>query len=400
MEKKKWIIILLPLGIALIVIGVFFIHQHLKVKNAKVNIILKDPMVLEFATTKKVSDFIEEINGTIVDDYVIDSTTLGEKTIRFTFINEDKIKVPYSYQVKVVDTVAPMIRMGNSYTIKKDEDSEFYKNIFCGDNQDDRPKCYIEGDYDVGVVGSYPLVLKAVDKSGNTSEKAFTLNVIEKIDKQKTPTEKKYTPFSEILKEYKNEHTKIGLDISKWQGEVDMEKLKLAGVEFLILRVGGTRGTDGEYFVDEQFKRNIELANSYHIPVGVYFYSYSETTKAAIQDAKWVVEQLKPYQIDLPIAFDWENWDYFNDFSLSFFGLTEMAKAFLSTVEKAGYKGMLYSSKNFLEDIWYPVDYDIWLAHYTKKTTYQGNYRFWQLCDNGKIDGIQGGVDVNVMYID
>ena len=67
--------------------------------------------------------------------------------------------------------------------------------------------------------------------------------------------------------------------------------------------------------------------------------------------------------------------------------------------EKAGSKGMLYSSKNYLETVWYPVKYPIWLAHYTDKTNYQGKYKLWQLCNNGKIKGIEENlVDINIMY--
>ena len=60
---------------------------------------------------------------------------------------------------------------------------------------------------------------------------------------------------------------------------------------------------------------------------------------------------------------------------------------------------MLYSSKLYLEKVWLETDYDIWLAHYTEQTNYEGSYKIWQLCDNGKIDGIDGLVDINVMYI-
>ena len=59
---------------------------------------------------------------------------------------------------------------------------------------------------------------------------------------------------------------------------------------------------------------------------------------------------------------------------------------------------MLYSSKNYLEYIWLPTNHDIWLAHYTSNTTYKGKYRFWQLCENGRVDGIKGNVDIDVMY--
>ena len=75
-----------------------------------------------------------------------------------------------------------------------------------------------------------------------------------------------------------------------------------------------------------------------------------------------------------------------------------MAEDFLKTVEKAGYKGMIYGSKNYLEKIWLPTKYDIWLAHYTEKTNYNGNYKFWQMCDDGKVSGISTPVDIDIMY--
>ena len=95
---------------------------------------------------------------------------------------------------------------------------------------------------------------------------------------------------------------------------------------------------------------------------------------------------------------DWEDFNDFNSYNLSFFGLTTMAEDFLKTVEKAGYKGMIYGSKNYLEKIWLPTKYDIWLAHYTEKTNYNGNYKFWQMCDDGKVSGISTPVDIDIMY--
>ena len=75
-----------------------------------------------------------------------------------------------------------------------------------------------------------------------------------------------------------------------------------------------------------------------------------------------------------------------------------MAEEFIKTVEKKGYKGMLYSSKAYLEDIWLKNNNIIWLAHYTKQTDYEGAYMFWQMCSNGRIDGINGDVDIDIMY--
>ena len=73
-------------------------------------------------------------------------------------------------------------------------------------------------------------------------------------------------------------------------------------------------------------------------------------------------------------------------------------KTFMEKIKEAGYDSMLYSSKNFLEKIWETdVDY-IWLAHYIDKTNYEGKYHMWQLCENGKIDGIKGNVDIDILY--
>ena len=81
--------------------------------------------------------------------------------------------------------------------------------------------------------------------------------------------------------------------------------------------------------------------------------------------------------------------------------MTKNAKAFLDTVAESGYQGTLYSSKNYLEKVWYDLDYPVWLAHYTndlKESSYEGEYSYWQLCSNGKVDGINGNVDINIMY--
>ena len=112
------------------------------------------------------------------------------------------------------------------------------------------------------------------------------------------------------------------------------------------------------------------------------------------------VENIKDYKVELPIAFDWENWDSFNTYELSFFGLTNMAKRFMDTVKASGYDAMLYSSKTYLENIWMSVDYPVWLAHYTKNTNYAGDYSYWQICSNGRVDGINGDVDIDIRYID
>ena len=399
-NKKIIIIICIILGVIILSVGGYFLYKYIEVKNAVVVVELKDNMDADFADTLRVSSFIKKINGKIVDDYYLDTDSLGKKTVNFQYINDDGIKIKYSYEINVVDKEAPLIWLGKSYNVVKGSVDNLLDKIMCGDNYDSDPVCVIEGEYDLETVGSYNLVFKATDSSNNISEKKFTLNVNEPSNKKGNSSNKEVTEFSEIIKNYKTDNTEIGIDVSKWQGDIDFKKLKDAGVEFVIIRVGSSTGINGENFVDSKFIQNIENANSVGIPVGVYFYSYANSMERAINDAKWIIDVIKDYKVDLPIAFDWENWGSFNKYELSFFGLTNVAKKFMDTVKDAGYEAMLYSSKTYLENIWMSVDYPVWLAHYTKNTNYTGDYSYWQMCSNGRVDGIDGDVDIDIRYID
>ena len=399
-NKKIIIIICVILGVIILSIGGYFLYKYIEVKNAVVVVELKDNLDADFADTLRVSSFIKKINGKLVDDYYLDTDSLGKKKVNFQFINDDGIKIKYSYEINVVDKEAPLIWLGKSYNVVKGSVDNLLDKIMCGDNYDTNPVCVIEGDYDLNSVGSYKLVFKATDSSGNISEKKFTLNVNEPSDNKGSKGNKEVTEFSEIIKNYKNDNTEIGIDVSKWQGDIDFKKLKDAEVEFVIIRVGSSTGINGENFVDSKFIQNIENANSVGIPVGVYFYSYANSMERAINDAKWIIDVIKDYRVELPIAFDWENWGSFNKYELSFFGLTNIAKKFMDIVKDAGYEAMLYSSKTYLENIWMGMDYPVWLAHYTKNTNYTGDYSYWQLCSNGRVDGINGDVDIDIRYID
>lgn len=408
MDKKKTIIIIcICLTVLLLATGAFFLFKSINNSiNDKINaenIVLVDYLETDFLANVKVSDFIKSIEGTIEDDYKIDTTKIGEREVSFKYITKDNKKLKYSFSISVVDKEPPLIWLSGSYSVTKGTVDDLTKKIMCGDNYDPNPKCEIEGDYDLNKVGTYSLLFKATDSSGNTSDKKFTLKVTEPKSNNGGGTGTKVTTaFNDVVKKYKSDKTEIGIDISKWQGDVDFNKLKAAGVEFVIIRVGTAKGLGKETIIDPKFEQNIKGANEAGIPVGVYYYSYADTRKRAIEDAKWVLNQIKDYKVDLPIVFDWENWSRFNYYNVSFYGLTDVANAFMDTAQENGYEGMLYSSKTYLENIWYPVDYPIWLAHYTKninESSYKGDYSYWQLCSNGRVDGINGDVDINVHYL-
>ena len=368
-------------------------------KTATIIVELKDNLEVSFYSDVKVSDFISNINGTIVDDYKIDTSILGKRKIKFEYINEENIRIPYAYTIRVIDDVSPSIWLNSTYSVTVGYSGNLLEDITCADNLDDNPKCEIIGKYDFNEVGEYPLTFKATDKSGNTTEKKFTLKVKKPSNgsSNNSTTKQKSIPIEDIIKEHKNENTAIGIDVSSWQGDIDFEKVKNAGVEFVYIRVGSTKG-EGEYFVDKQFINNIKGFNEVGIPVGIYYYSYADSKQRAKEDAKWVLKQIKGYKVDLPIVYDWENWSFYNEFHQSFYSTSMNAKAFLDTIQNRGYQGMLYSSKNYLEKVWFDIGYPVWLAHYTSKTSYTGKYDYWQLCSNGKVPGISGNVDINIYY--
>lgn len=395
-RRRKIVLILIAISTLILIAFSFY---FLRIKLAKIEVSLSDNLEVEFNEKRRVSSFIDEINGEIVDDYFVDTTKLGVKKVDFKYINDDNIRVSYSFDINVVDTTPPLIWVNTSYSLPVGSDVDLEDTILCGDNYDKRPKCSISGDYDLNTVGDYPLTYTAVDQSGNQTDEKFILKVYEVIsDSSLGEDNEKRTLFSDVVEKYKTDKTKIGIDISKWQNKVDFAKLKEAGVEFVIIRVGTTLGIGGKYVIDEQFARNIKEANKYNIDVGLYFYSYANSVSSAKKDARWLIKNIKEYKINLPIAFDWEDWSNFNSYHISFYDLSNIGISFMSELEKCGYDTMLYSSKNYLEKIWLETGYDTWLAHYTEQTNYQGKYKFWQLCNNGRVDGIDGNVDIDIMY--
>lgn len=402
MKKKIIITCSVIIGILILsLIGYFSykVYQNWRIENAVIIVQLEDTLEVEVFSEVKLSDLVKSINGEFIDDFVINTKSVGTKTIDFKFVNDEDIEVSYSFDIAVVDKTAPLIFGSKSFSVTVGYTGNLEEELFCGDNYDDNPECKLLGVYDYNTPGTYSVSFVGTDSSGNVATNNFNLIVKEKSggsDSNLTTSTGIY--FSDLVSKYKNDNTSIGLDVSRWQGDIDFQKVKDAGVEFVFIRVGSQKGIGGEYYIDPKFEQNIKGFQNVGIPVGIYFYSYADSIKAAKEEANWIVKQLDGYNIELPVAFDWENWSFYQEFNKSFYNLTEIAKAYLGVIEKAGYDGMLYSSKNYLENVWFETKYPVWLAHYTEQTNYAGEYKVWQLCNNGLVDGINGYVDINVMY--
>ena len=401
MKKKKKLIIIILSVIVFLVLLVMLINRliwNYKVAHAEKIVELYSPNVLVYEDNVRLKKLIKYINGKLDTNPKIDTTKIGKQTIEFKYTTDEGYPVKHQVEIEVVDTTPPQIFQGKKKTIYTNFDGVLSEDFFCGDNYDPNPTCTIEGEYDTTVPGTYELVFVGIDQSNNRSQNSFTLTVKEPSSGGSSSGGYASTSFAAIKEKYQGEGYQYGIDISHWQGDIDFERVKQAGVDFVYIRVGRGNGVGKEYVEDKKFEQNIKGFNDVGIPVGVYFYSNGNGNEDAKKEAKWIIDKIKKYKVDLEIVFDWENWQYFQEFDLSFYGLKEMAKTFNNEVEKYGYKGMLYSSKNYLENVWYDIDFPVWLAHYTENTTYQGDYIVWQLCDDGYVPGIDEAVDLNIRY--
>lgn len=199
-----------------------------------------------------------------------------------------------------------------------------------------------------------------------------------------------------------------GIDVSRWQGDINWNTVKNAEkIDFAILQAGYGRDISQK---DPTFEKNYKGCKDNNIPVGAYWYSYATTVEDAIREANTCLEAIKGKQFEYPIYFDVEES---RQFALGKTAVSNIIKAFLDTVEKAGYWVGLYMSTSYLlnyvtEDI--RKRYAIWCAEYASKCSYGGQYAMWQysvaghgewdLVNKKYVAGVQGQCDLDYCYTD
>ncbi len=193
-----------------------------------------------------------------------------------------------------------------------------------------------------------------------------------------------------------------GIDVSKYQGEIDWEKVRADGYEFAIIRVGwcGYDGLVTQGF-DNYFDKNMKGATEAGLNIGVYLYSYAKTPEAAVVAAGEVLKFVEPYNLLYPIMFDFEDAELYSGFSRDL--NSRICSAFLNEIEANNYYSMLYSYTYFLSaylDMTTLEKYDLWVADYRGYVGYTGDYGIWQYSSTGSVDGIVGNVDLNISYKD
>lgn len=237
--------------------------------------------------------------------------------------------------------------------------------------------------------------------------------------------------FADFKADYKKSNTMLGIDVSKYQGNIDFKKVKAAGCDFVILRCyvrNNYYDSSKKKYVwcnapDTKFETYYKAAKAAGLKIGVYFFTcdYTEANMRKYTQDMIAKCKLKDKQIDFPIAFDWENFDYYkrahasNKWSTSTMNkhidsdLNKMVAVFEEEVEKAGFSASIYGSKSRLEGTWAPSiknmnqgknNLSIWMAHWVSKSSYKGDYYMWQVNSHGRVPGISGDVDLDVAYID
>ena len=192
-----------------------------------------------------------------------------------------------------------------------------------------------------------------------------------------------------------------GIDVSKWNGNIDWAAVKNSGINFVIIRCGYRGSSEGQLIEDPTFRRNIQGAQNAGIRVGIYFFTQAVNEVEAVEEASMVINLIKGYNISYPVYLDVEASHGRGD-GIDPAQRTANIKAFCGTIQNAGYKAGVYANKTWFTSYINTsqiTNYKIWLAQYAEAVTYSGSrYDMWQYTSKGRVTGINGFVDMNICY--
>lgn len=212
------------------------------------------------------------------------------------------------------------------------------------------------------------------------------------------------------LKEYTDEKNritgKVGVDISSSQGSVDWKKVKAAGIDFAIIRIGyRSYGETSQLFLDENFAANMDGAKNAGLELGVYFFSQAITVEEAKEEAEFVRNQLGKYDIALPVMYHpgVTNAEESRTKDKTPEQYQQDCKAFCDVLETAGYETAIYSDMEWMAftlDMNEMKGYDFWYADYTEKPQNPYIFSVWKYTEEGSVDGIEGSVNLDLWFVD
>ena len=200
--------------------------------------------------------------------------------------------------------------------------------------------------------------------------------------------------------------TNKGIDVSKYQGNIDWSKVKADGVDYAFIRLGLRGYGTGAINIDEKFEKNIQGAHDAGVKVGVYFFSQAINVQEAIEEAEFVIEQLQPYShmVDYPVVMDVEKISNDNGRmnNLTNEERTQVVLAFCERIADEGYTPMIYGNLEMfglMVDMGELEHIEKWYANYDPTMLYfPYDFKVWQYSAKGSVDGITGEVDMNVSF--
>lgn len=194
-----------------------------------------------------------------------------------------------------------------------------------------------------------------------------------------------------------------GIDVSEYQEDIDWDQVRDAGFDFAFIRIGYRGYTTGDIYADDRARENLADAKAAGLDVGVYFYAQAVDTDEALEEARWCLDFLSGEKLDLPVVYDWE-WvgGSARTAGMDKATLTECVRTFCDTVEGGGYRAMIYFNNHVSRDLLDLTElqgYPFWLAQYRDRMDYPYKVDLWQYTEEGTVPGIQGKVDIDLMFL-
>jgi len=194
-----------------------------------------------------------------------------------------------------------------------------------------------------------------------------------------------------------------GIDVSRFQGDINWNTVAADGVEFAFIRVGNRGYGSGAIVEDANFEKNIEGATAAGVHVGVYFFSQAINEEEVLEEVAFVLEHIAPYNVDCPIVFDMEMiaGDEGRADSLTPEQRTHLMKVFCDAIINAGHKPMIYMNLELASirvNLAELEGYDKWFAYYNPEMYFPYEYKVWQYSESGTVAGVPELVDVNICF--
>lgn len=203
-----------------------------------------------------------------------------------------------------------------------------------------------------------------------------------------------YTSVERVEDEEENQDGYLGVDVSKYQGDIDWQKVAKDGVKFAIIRAG-SQDNNGPY-VDPYFEKNYQGAKVVGLKVGAYIFTYGNTEEEQNDELATWLPALEGKTFEYPVFVDVEA----NQLA-GLSNLTALTKRMMDILDQKGFIPGWYSYTNFINanlDAYALKDYPLWVADYRENLGYKGDYMMWQYTSSGRVNGIDGNVDLNIDY--